>query len=198
MKKSQATRNFILKNAVGAISGAGLGAITIGQLAATCGLSKSGIAGQFGSKEQLQLAVMKFLVARFEREVIVPAMKLRGLEKLRLLVDNWFGWAENPELPRGCPLIAASIVSDSDQGLVQNYLRKMQRMWVDLLARVVCEELGRELKNDCDPEQIAFEIYALYLGYHYFRQVLGDVQARKRAIAGFDRLVETNRSSGSI
>ncbi len=192
MKKSQATRNAILENSVRTISGAGLNALTIGQLANTCGLSKSGLMAHFGSKENLQLEALKHLVGRFEQQVIIPTGKSSGLEKLRQLFINWLEWAEDPKQPQGCALVAASMVAEERSGPVQEYLKKMQILWVALLAKSAADEIGKSLNSQSDPEQFAYEIYSLYLGFHYFKQVLGDRQAKTRAMDGFERLVKAN------
>src|SRR5882724_731913 len=58
VSKGQQTREAVLDVAVAAASTSGLSAISIGDLARTVGMSKSGLFAHFESKENLQLEVL--------------------------------------------------------------------------------------------------------------------------------------------
>ena len=67
-------REAILERAVEVASEEGLEGLTIGRLSSELGLSKSGLFGHFGSKEELQLAAVDAASAIFVREVVEPAL----------------------------------------------------------------------------------------------------------------------------
>ena len=53
-------------------------------------MSKSGVFAHFGSREELQISVVREYHAKFEDEVFRPAMRApRGLPRLRALFDRW-------------------------------------------------------------------------------------------------------------
>ena len=53
-------------------------------------MSKSGVFAHFGSREELQLAVLKAYVQRFVDEVLRPAVtKPRGLPRLEAILERW-------------------------------------------------------------------------------------------------------------
>jgi len=54
-------------------------------------------------------------------------------------------------------------------------------------VRLAIEE--RHLRSDTDPEQIAFELLGIVLASHNHRRLLGDKEARKRALTAFDELI---------
>src|SRR5438045_9729663 len=54
-------------------------------------------------------------------------------------------------------------------------------------ARLAVEE--GHLRPDTDPEQIAFELLGIVLATHNHRRLLGDKEARKRALVAFEELV---------
>ncbi|MNC86588.1 hypothetical protein D3C83_22600 [compost metagenome] len=54
-------------------------------------------------------------------------------------------------------------------------------------VRLAIEE--GHLRADTDPEQIAFELLGIVLASHNHRRLLGDKEARKRALTAFDELV---------
>src|SRR4029079_8221066 len=76
----------ILERAVDLASAEGLEGLTIGRLASELEMSKSGLFGHFGSKEELQLATVDAAATRFVAEVVEPALAApEGRERLRAL-----------------------------------------------------------------------------------------------------------------
>ena len=45
------------------------------------------------------------------------------------------------------------------------------------------------LREGSDPEQIAFELLGIVLAAHNHRRLLGDKEARKRALRAFEQLI---------
>ena len=73
--KGLQTRAAILDAALGLASHMGLEGLSIGALAEVTNMSKSGVFAHFGSREELQISVIREYHARFEEEVFFPAMK---------------------------------------------------------------------------------------------------------------------------
>ena len=63
--KGAATRETIIDRAYGIACSAGLEGLSIGPLAQAVGMSKSGVFAHFGSREDLQLAVLDAAWQRF-------------------------------------------------------------------------------------------------------------------------------------
>src|SRR5919112_2521196 len=84
------TRTEVLDVAVRRASVDGLEGLTIGRLADEVAMSKSGLHGLFGSKEQLQAAAFERAVEHFTQEVWLPVAKRQpGLPRLLALIDSW-------------------------------------------------------------------------------------------------------------
>ena len=195
MDKGATTHERIIGRALRLASRDGLGGLTIGTLAADLGLSKSGLFAHFGSKEELQLAVLHAAVTHFKRIVMGPAFKApRGEPRLRALFEGWLDWGSDPALPGGCPFVAASIELDDKPGAPREFLVATQKEWLKALAAAA--RLGVEeahFRADLDPAQLAFELYALILGYHHARRLLRDRRATARVRQAFDHLVDAAR-----
>src|SRR5436305_9127524 len=77
------TRGAILRAAASLATVEGLEGLSIGNLAAAIGMSKSGLYAHFGSKEELQLATVGEAERILTEEVIQPALAARpGLAQL--------------------------------------------------------------------------------------------------------------------
>jgi AcrR family transcriptional regulator len=88
-------------------------------------MSKSGLFAHFGSKEELQLAVLREAQQRFAEVVLRPAFRQpRGLARLRAIVVNWLDWTRAANLPGGCVINAAAAEFDDQPGPLRDEVRK--------------------------------------------------------------------------
>lgn len=195
-RKGEETRAQILDAAVQQASEAGFESLTIGSLAERTGLSKSGLFAHFGSRTDLQIAVLDEAARRFTEAVFLPAFKApRGLKRLRALFENWITWPEHAHLRGGCPMHAASAEYDDQPGPMRDAVVERQRLVARELAKAVRMAVDTgELRADTDPGQFVFEMFGLILAFYHTQRLLGDGAAVSRAIAGFDRLVDAHRA----
>src|SRR5690606_26468697 len=147
------------------VSSSGLQGLTIGTLADSIGMSKSGLFAHFGSREELLLAVLGHGQQEFIEVVMKPALaEARGLPRLRGMFVNWLDWTESADLPGGCPMIGGATEFDDKPGPVRDMLASGQRAWIDTLKRAVRQAVEEgQLEPDTDPEQIAFEMFGIAL-----------------------------------
>ena len=91
LQKGQQTRATILEAALALASQVGLEGLSIGALAEVTRMSKSGVFAHFGSREELQISVIREYHHKFEEEVFFPAIQEpRGLpRRLRALFERW-------------------------------------------------------------------------------------------------------------
>jgi AcrR family transcriptional regulator len=177
-------RDAILERAVEVASEEGLEGLTIGRLSSELGLSKSGLFGHFGSKEELQLAAVDAATAIFFREVIKPALAApEGAPRLRAFCDLWVGYLERKVFKGGCFFAAATAEFDSRPGPVRDKLRDDQRALQAELAR------HARIAGVEDPEQLVFEVQSLVQGANAAHQLLEDDEAFARARRAIDRLL---------
>src|SRR5688572_13087989 len=194
--KGEETRDRILSKALKVASVHGFGGLTIGELAHALKLSKSGLFAHFQSKERLQEAVLDAAADLFSAQVIQPALLLpRGEPRVTALFDNWLQWALSEDLPGGCVFVAAAAEFDDQPGLLQQKLRALQARWFDVTVRAaaIAVETGH-FDEDTDPHQFAFELQAIYLGFHHLHRLLRRPDAAERTQRAFQRLLEGARS----
>lgn len=191
MGKGEETRQVIVDEAYALASCIGVGSLTIGSLAERTRMSKSGLFAHFGSKEELQLAVLRESQARFADVVLRPAMREpRGLPRLRAIMLNWMDWTRAANLPGGCVINAAAAEFDDQPGPlrdeVRNALFSLREFLRDAIAKTVAEG---HLRTDTDVDQFAFELSGIYQAVQQSRRMLNDPDAARRAMAAFERLV---------
>ena len=191
LHKGQQTRAAILDAALNLASQMGLEGLSIGVLAEVTQMSKSGVFAHFGSREELQIAVIREYHARFEEEVFFPAVReARGLPRLRALFERWVRRV-SVELDSGCIYISGAVEFDDRPGPVRDALIGMVRDWQTALQRAIelSVEAG-ELRPDTDALQMLFEIHGLILALHHDARLLRLPGAVDRARTGFKRIVQ--------
>ena len=198
LQKGQQTRAAILDAALGMASHMGLEGLSIGALAEVTGMSKSGVFAHFGSREELQISVIREYHARFEEEVFFPAIREeRGLPRLSALFENWVRRV-SVELDSGCIYISGAVEFDDRPGPVRDALASMVRAWHAALERAIRQAIeANHLRPDTDPLQMLFEIHGLILALHHDARFLRNPGTLDRARRGFARVVADYQTTAS-
>ena len=190
MQKGQQTKQTIVDAALGLAAQIGLEGLSIGALAEVTQMSKSGVFAHFGSREELQISVIREYYARFSEEVFFPAMdEARGLPRVRALFANWMKRVAI-ELQSGCIFISGAVEFDDRPGPVREALASSVKTWLAAMYRAVVQakEEGH-LLADADEEQMAFEIHGLILALHYEARFLKHPRSINHANQGFENIL---------
>ena len=192
--KGQQTKAAIIDAALGLASQIGLEGLSIGALAEITGMSKSGVFAHFGSREELQISVIREYHDRFEREVFYPAMQApRGIPRLQAMFNNWMVQTSN-EIDSGCIYISGAVEFDDRTGPVRDALASSVTSWQAAVRRALEQaQIEGHLTADVDPLQMAFEIHGLILALHYEARFLKVPGATERARQGFAAILERYR-----
>ena len=189
MSKGEATRGSVLATALELASEQGLAGVTIGRLADSCGMSKSGLFAHFASKEKLEVEILREALHRFVATVISPALKApRGAPRVRALFERWIEWSG--ALPGGCIFAQAVVELDDKPGPARDFLVSSQKDWLETLAtaaRIAVEE--GHFRSDLDTKQFAHEVYCLGFGHHALWRLMRDSKFLARTRRSFERLV---------
>jgi AcrR family transcriptional regulator len=196
MAKGEATRHAILARALELAKLVGLSGLSIGRLAEDTGLSKSGLFAHFGSKEALCVAVVEEAARQFVASVIAPALqKPRGEPRVRALFDRFIDWGQQPG---GCFFVAAIAELDDQPGPPRDRLIQSCKDWLDALATAARITVAEgHFRADLDPEQFAFDVYGVMLGFHTYLKFLRAPDALARARASLERLLAGARHPGA-
>jgi AcrR family transcriptional regulator len=185
------TRSAIIQAGARQASVEGLEGLTIGRLADTLGLSKAGVIGPFGSKQELQLAVLTSATDLFAVKVWEPVAELpAGARRLRATAERWIEYLSDCPLPGGCFITTASTEWDARPGRVRDAVATHQRRWLRTLAAdaEVAIRAG-ELPAEPGPEELAYTLNALMMGLNQAVQLFADPEAPVRARRAVDRLL---------
>ena len=193
--KGALTKAMIVDQALKIASRQGLEGLTVGHLAEALAMSKSGVFAHFGSREELQLAVVREYYDRFEAAVFQPALQEpKGLARLQKMINLWMQTSIQ-ELSAGCIFISGAVEFDDRPGPVRDELVRSVQIWRAALKRAIEQaiEVG-DLKKDCAPEAMLFQIYSYVQGLHHDARFLQISQSVDIATQSIQQTVDQNRS----
>jgi AcrR family transcriptional regulator len=188
--KGRQTRAAILDAALALAANNGLEGLSIGTLADVTHMSKSGVFAHFGSREELQISVVREYHAKFAEEVFFPAIReARGLPRLKALFERWVRRV-SAELDSGCIYISGAVEFDDRPGPVRDALVSMVQAWQSALERAVRIAIEEgHLAPSTDALQLVFELHGLILALHHDARFLRNPGAIERVRSGFERLI---------
>jgi AcrR family transcriptional regulator len=190
-EEARDTRERIVSRALRIASTDGLEGVTIGRLADSLELSKSGVLNHFRTKELLQLAVIEAAGEVFRREVWEPARgEKAGLRRLLAIEHRWLALLGGPSWPGGCFWTAAAAEFDDRYGPVRDAVAEA----IDQFDRAMRRQVGHaidagELPPETDPEQIVFELRGVVMVANQQLRLYGDSAAIGRARVAIDRIL---------
>lgn len=190
MRKGEQTRAAIVEAALDLAASHGLEGITIGALAERMQMSKSGVFAHFGSREDLQIAVLKAYERRFVDDILVPALReKRGLPRLRAIFGRWIERSAL-EAASGCILVSGASEYDDRPGAVREELVAMVRSWQRELSRAIQQAVDAgDISGETDPADLVFDLYGVILVLHHDARLLNNPDAVTRARCAFERLL---------
>ena len=159
------SRQTILRAAANLATVDGLEGLSIGNLAAHIGMSKSGLYAHFGSKEELQLATVETARKILAAEVLEPTEAIADpLERLRAILDRFLGYVERGVFQGGSFFASAEAEFGNRPGAVRDKIRAAQQEWRAGLEGLIREaQTAGSVDAAEDAVQLAFELDAYLL-----------------------------------
>jgi AcrR family transcriptional regulator len=184
------TRARIVASALDEASRRGFDGLSLADLARAAQMSKSGLYAHFGSREALELALVKAIAERFEAVAWRPHQDTEpGAVRLRAIVADWKRWVDGSVFPGGCPIAAVSADLNDRPGPAQQALASSELSWLRTIAREFAATRDSVRVTDLD-EQLATELRNNVVGYGYMLRFLQRANASRQLDATVDRLID--------
>lgn len=194
MGKGDETRGMILRQGVETAYRVGLSGLTIGGLADTIGMSKSGLYAHVRSKEALQLAVLDQARQDFIETVVRPALRSpRGEPRTRALFEEWLRIGLTMQ-PGGCLFHKAAMELEAQHGPVRDQLVRDHRDLYDTIELIATTGVTEgHFRDDLDAAQFAFGLDGIMQALYMSHILLSDPLAERKARTAFEALLKWAR-----
>jgi AcrR family transcriptional regulator len=169
-----------VKGAVDRASLLGLEGVTVRELAADLGLSKSGVLAPFGSRGQLLESALDDAAATFRAAVVEPVLDRQpGQDRLLALLDRWVEYLVDCPFPGGCFLTTASVELDNRTGPLRDRTAYWVQRWIDFLTDEVRAVTGGRSRRRA--RDVVTTLYGIAMSANQEIQLLADPTAGARA-----------------
>jgi AcrR family transcriptional regulator len=196
LKKGSVTKSLILDAALEIASTAGLEGLTIGVLADRVGMSKSGVFAHFGSREELQVEVVRAYHQSFQELVFIPALlKPKGLARLNYMISAWLKMSVGEDTS-SCFFISGAAEFDDRPGIVRDELVNSVQQWRAAILRAIKESIAvGHLHKKTDAQALLFQIYSIVLGAHHDSRFLDNPKGISIANKLIKEILTSHKSS---
>src|SRR5215813_8153802 len=191
LSKGQASRATILLAAAKLATTKGLIGLSIGDLAAEVGMSKSGLYAHFKSKEELELATIETAAAIFDSEVIQPVTRApAGIARLKSLAHSFLSHLERRVFPGGCFFAAVAAELDTRPGPARDRVAGVLGKWQSLFRQCILDaQASGEIDPKAEVAQAAFEIQAMLLAGNFQFVMTNDPTRLAQARQGVEHVL---------
>lgn len=174
--KGQVSRAAILLTAAKMATTKGLNGLSIGDLAAEVGMSKSGLYAHFKAKEELELETIETAAAIFDSEVLQFETKVQaGTERLWVLVNSFLSYLERRVFPGGCFFAAVALELDKRPGPARDRVVEVLDKWLSSLRQCILDaQASGEIDSNAVVEQAVYEIEAMLLAANFLFVMTND------------------------
>ncbi len=190
--KGQSSRAAILLTAAKLATVKGLSGLSLSDLAAEVGMSKSGLYAHFKDKEELELATIAAAAEIFERDVLQPAISAgEGIERIRALVSSFLSHLERKVFPGGCFFAAVSAELDTRPGPARDRVVEVLDKWLSLLQQCIIDAQNQgEIDPKADVAQAVFEIEAMLLAANFLFVMMNNPIHLTQAHSGVENVLK--------
>jgi AcrR family transcriptional regulator len=191
LPKGELSRAAILLASAKLATTKGLIGLSLGDLAAEVGMSKSGLYAHFKSKEELELATIDTASVIFEREVLQGPMGVpAGKQRLLALADAFLGHLDRRVFPGGCFFAAVAMELDTRPGPARDRVSEMLKGWLGLLTQCLSDaQSNGEVDAATDVEQAVFETESFLLAANFLFVMTGQQKPLEQARKGLNQLL---------
>jgi AcrR family transcriptional regulator len=172
--RGQGTRSTILAAAVELGSLRGLEELSMGELASTVQMSKSGLFAHFGSKQELQLATVAEAWEIFESQVLREGPEDAD-SPLSAMLERWLSFHERKVFAGGCFFaISAVEFAGRDDSVSTALTTALDRQTAALEAAVHRAGQSGEIRVPKNISQIAFGLQSILASVDSLYRVNGE------------------------
>jgi AcrR family transcriptional regulator len=157
----------------------GLAGLTIGRLARSLGMSKSGLFAHFRSKRMLEIDTIHEARKLFNNQVLSPALLAnQGVDRLWVLCTSWLAHIELKVFPGGYFFTGAFFECAQRSGAIEEQFSLMAREWWDTLNHAVKKaQQNKEINSSTDARQISFDLNGILIATYWVYLVEKDDKA---------------------
>lgn len=191
MRKSEETRNYIIKRVAPVFNMHGYEGTSMSQLTQAINMTKGAIYGNFKDKDEIAIEAFRYNVAQLSDKINgVISVKENACDKLIAFANFYLDEFMTISRNGGCPILNAAIDSDNvNQDLKSLVIRAFDNFMNDIANIIYNGIKKKEINRNVKPEQFASVFVSLIEGGLGLSKVTGNTIHLSRNIDHIIHLV---------
>ncbi len=191
MTKAERTRQFIIEQTAPVFNQKGYAGTSLNDITTATGLTKGSIYGNFGSKDEVALAVFDYNLKKvtdiFETE---KSRVATGKEKLMVYVKVYSDFQHFPFPLGGCPMQNTAIEADDTHPELRKKALNAILTWKKAIVRIIEQAIkDKEITQTVNAEQFALTMIATIEGMTMIAGLTGKAEHRKMIIQSVEKMI---------
>jgi TetR/AcrR family transcriptional regulator, transcriptional repressor for nem operon len=191
MSKAERTRQFIIEQTAPIFNRKGYAGTSLNDITAATGLTKGSIYGNFGSKDEVALAVFDYNLKKvtdiFEAE---KSACTTGKEKLMMYVKVYSDFQHFPFPPGGCPMQNTAVEADDTHPELRKKALNAILSWKKEITKIIDQAIkDQEITQPVNAEQFALTMIATIEGMTMIAGLTGKAEHRKTIIQSVEKMI---------
>lgn len=191
MTKAEKTKQFIVEQTASLFNKKGFAGTSLNDITGATGLTKGSVYGNFGSKDEVALAVFDYNIQKVTnifRTEIGKCTTTR--KKLMAYVEMYSNFQKFPFPAGGCPMLNTAIEADDTHPQLKEKARQAIHSWIKSITKIVEEGIGlKEISEEVDATQVALTIIATIEGMTMIANLTGKTEYRKTIMNSVAKMI---------
>lgn len=196
MKRSEHTRDFIIKSAAPVFNKYGYAGTSLMNVLEHTGLTKGAIYHYFKNKDELAMSALEYNLDKISGINFTATKDTpHSCDKLSVFADAFRNNYDLMKEMGGCPIMNAAVDSDDSNELIKNRITQFIKLWKKSLKSII--ESGKsknEIKSDIDPEFFSTNFISLIEGSLAMSKVTDEKKFIDHAVELIKSLIEGIRT----
>ena len=191
MTKAEKTKQFIVEQTASLFNKKGFAGTSLNDITAATGLTKGSVYGNFGSKDEVALAVFDYNIKKVTNIFRTEIGKCETIrEKLMAYVEMYSNFQKFPFPAGGCPMLNTAIEADDTHPQLKEKARQAINAWIKSITKLVEEGIRlKEISEEVDATQVALTIIASIEGMTMIANLTGKTEYRKTIMNSVAKMI---------
>ncbi len=193
MRKAEATKQAIIKQAAALFNKKGYAATSIPQITEALHISKGSFYGNFNNKEEIELAAFDHNIAKMNEALRQEiAKKDNTIDKLLVFETYYFEGMKAHRLPAGCAILNTAIEADDTHPKLNERVIAAIENWKNSIISII--EKGKkygQIKPQVNAEEYAVLFIAMIEGGVMLGKTYKSLEPLHKVMRHYRRIIQT-------
>lgn len=191
MSKAEKTKQLIIEKTAPIFNRKGYAGTSLSDLTEATGLTKGSIYGNFSGKDEVALAAFDYNYSLVSSGMLKKIdVKVHAADKLRVFLEVFGDFPNNPSMQGGCPILNTAIEADDTHMQLRARAVNAIENWYARIGKIIRQGIDEgQIKEGTNARDFAGAFIALLEGGIMLAKVTGKMDGMKAAVKQGQKMI---------